>query len=189
MKWINTIAEEYSVDYISIYILLTSLPAFLLLMYVYIKLENTLLGLILNLFYFLTYVYFQQREASRLAKTKKWITLEADVSSVQIVNLMCFLWRTRTYYPKIKYTSTIESQKYRSDQLFLKKCSRIDFEDEAKSLAKHLIHNGKVRCYVNPNDHSQSILIRESQLKPEYFLTALMMFFISFIFIASDAIK
>jgi len=190
MKWINAISKEYAVDNISVFIWLSFLPFSILLLYIYIKVGNITLGLGLNFFYFLIYVYMARKETIALENTKHWLSLEANVISVQIVNLFCILWKTRRpYYPKIQYAYEIDEQKYVSDKVFLKTCSRLDSEQEAKSLAKKLIHDNKVRCYVNPDNHSQSILVRETQVKPEYFLMALMMFFISFIFIASDVIK
>lgn len=178
MRWINKVEQEYAKDPITIYILLSGMPALIAIFF--LLLQNLLFGIFANTIYYLSYIYITKREKKKLEATQNWLSVEADVLSVQIVSLVCFFWRARPFYPKITYVYKVEDTQYISDNVFFKKCTRIDTHDEAVALAKTLISDKRVRCFVNPDDHSQSFLLPEFQ-DPHYFLMGLMFFFLSFI--------
>jgi len=177
MRWINKVGEEYANDPIANYIFLSSMPVQIFI--IVMLLENLFFGICVNLLYYMSYVYITQKYIKKLEATKDWISIKADVLSIQIISQFCFGRRGRYFYPKITYVYRIENKKYISENVLFYKCSNLHLHEEAVALTKTLISDKRVLCFVNPIDHSQSFLVRNNEV-PEYFIMALMFFFFSY---------
>jgi hypothetical protein len=180
MKWIKGLTYETAVDYEVMSSLLLGAIPFMGLIYVYGVLENIFLGLIINITFYLPYAYLIYRRDNFFEETKKWLTLEAEVINVKLVHRHCFPRKQAiNYYPKVKYKYIVDGQTYISDNMYLLKCNGYYWEDEAKELAQKFVNQKTINCFVNPEDYTQSFLIRNEE-NGSYILTAVVMFFFSY---------
>ena len=114
--------------------------------------------------------------------SKNWLQITAEALEVKIVQRMCFGTKNVPFYPRIKYKYFIDNKKYISDNMFLQKCNQYYFEDDAKSLVKTLVKDSKIKCFVNPKNFEQSIVITDVR-KDSYLVWFLMTYFMSFVMI------
>jgi len=119
MRWINKVGEEYANDPIANYIFLSSMPVQIFI--IVMLLENLFFGICVNLLYYMSYVYITQKYIKKLEATKDWISIKADVLSIQIISQFCFGRRGRYFYPKITYVYRIENKKYISENVLFYK--------------------------------------------------------------------
>ena len=80
----------------------------------------------------------------------------------------------------------IDNKKYISNNMYLQKCNNYCFDEEdAIKLAKKIIKDRKLQCFINPNNHEESIVITDVA-KGSYLICFLMVYFISFIALMAE---
>jgi len=182
MRWINEYDTQFAIDYKSLWIILSFFILVGALMYAYLEKNNIILGLSINLGFYLVIAFVIFKENKAIKTAKEWIKVEAEALSVQLVIRHCIFLRHAKIYPQITYKYFMDDIKYVSDKMFLAKCGQYYLEGEAKELVKKLVKNDKLSCYINPDNHEQSVVIVDIK-KESYFVWFFMTFFMSIVLI------
>ena len=182
MRWINEYETQFAIDYKSLWIIILFFILTGALMYAYLEKNNIILGLSINLGFYLVIAFVIFKENKAIETAKKWIKVEAEALSVQLVIRHCIFLRHAKIYPQITYRYFIDDIKYVSDKMFLAKCGQYYLEDESKALVKKLVKHDKMNCYVNPDNYEQSIVIVDIK-KKSYLAWFVMTFFMSVVLI------
>lgn len=105
---------------------------------------------------FLFSIYYKRNK--KIKENYSWQPYQAKVLSTKIQKHSCS--QRWGYYPKIKYHYVIDGKRYVSDNFFPIKCEGFYPKEKAEQLLKKLVKNFEVTVYVNPDNHSDSVVIR-----------------------------
>ncbi|MEJ2372781.1 MAG: hypothetical protein P8Y16_03120 [Sulfurimonas sp.] len=179
MEWIHEDKLEYAFKEFSLIMGLSFLISIIFIASSIIHLEKgNSAGILFNTLVFVIASYFIYKVNKPIKELPSWIEVQGDALSVQITRRIC---SQRPFYPKIKYKYTLNDKSYISDRVFFQKCNAYYSEEEAKQMARDLIdRDRKVKCYVNPQNHEESILTKYVQ-PPSYLLYGIIIYFPSFI--------
>jgi len=113
--------------------------------------------LIFNVYVLLLYYIYKKRN-EKLKDKYSWKPHKAKVWSTKIQKHSCS--KRWGYYPKIKYFYYINKKRYVSDNFFPIKCEGFYTKEKAKTLLKRLVKNSELTVYINPNNPTESVIIR-----------------------------
>lgn len=105
-----------------------------------------------------------------------WKSYKAKVLSTKIQKHACS--QRWGYYPKIKYTYIFNEKRYVSDNFFPIKCEGFYPKEKAEKLLEKLVKNFEVVVYVNPDEPSESVVIRGEDGEFESPLIYLVLFYL-----------
>jgi len=134
------------------------------------------IGYIFFHFYVLLLYFIYKRRNEKLKDKYSWKPHKAKVWSTKVQKHSCS--QRWGYYPKIKYHYVIDGKRYVSDNFFPIKCEGFYTKEKAEQLLEKLVKNFEVIVYVNPNNPSESVVIRGENGEFEFPLIYLVLFYL-----------